>query len=188
MGVEDTVHMKFGPGICDDCGRRWHEGPCEPDKIALAFGGGGQTKRAMRHGMNCPATTPLNESDCTCGLWWREQIETYRDIFAEITTKAKPYLYDPNDPGRVVAYVIPCGPIHRAAGRVSHQMFDGEALLGAAVAKIGEVEKVRDDWCADYTKARDALKAVIDHWDEFGPHHGFDELLERLRPLAKVMQ
>lgn len=80
--------------------------------------------------------------------------ETYRDVFAEITAKAVPIEFDPSDPERITAYRVPCGPIHRAAGRVGFQMFNGEQHLTNAVAKIRELksalEKIakcsRDDW------------------------------------------
>lgn len=32
------------------------------------------------HGMNCPATNPLNEEDCTCGLRWRIELQTEREM------------------------------------------------------------------------------------------------------------
>jgi hypothetical protein len=28
---------------------------------------------------------------------------------------------------------------------------------------------------------RQALKAIINHWDEFGPEHGFAEVIDRAR-------
>lgn len=30
----------------------------------------------LTHGMNCPALTPGNDEDCTCGLRWRIELET----------------------------------------------------------------------------------------------------------------
>ena len=32
-----------------------------------------------------------------------------------------------------------------------------------------------------------ALRAIVDHWDEFGPEAGLDELIDRVRPIANVM-
>lgn len=62
-----------------------------------------------------------------------EGVTVYRDIFAEITAKATALEFDPKDPERIVAYRVPVGPIHRAAGKLGFQMFDGEAHLSAAV-------------------------------------------------------
>jgi hypothetical protein len=63
-----------------------------------------------------------------------ELIALYRDIFAEITAKAAP-VCDPSsdDPDRIRYYRIPVGPLHRAAGKLNFQMFDGEANLASAV-------------------------------------------------------
>lgn len=70
-----------------------------------------------------------------------ESVSIYRDIFAEITAKAIP-VCDPTseDPDRVRHYIVPVGPIHRAAGRTGFQMFDGEKHLADAIAKIRELE------------------------------------------------
>lgn len=82
------------------------------------------------------------------------EAQRYRDVFAEITAKATPIEFDPNDPERITAYRVPCGPIHRAAGKVGFQMFNGEQHLTNAVAKIRELKTAleqikkcsRDDW------------------------------------------
>lgn len=82
------------------------------------------------------------------------EIDRYRDAFAEITAKATPIEFDPADPERITAYRVPCGPIHRAAGKLGFQMFDGERHLAAAVARIRTLtvalEQItkcgRDDW------------------------------------------
>ena len=105
--------MRFGPGMCGKCGRVSHGGECKPPSNTFNFG--------TRETVN--------------------QIEVYRDIFNEITAKAVPFLTDPNDEGRILSYVIPCGPLHRAAGNAGHQMFDGERHLAAAIERIAELEK-----------------------------------------------
>jgi hypothetical protein len=69
-----------------------------------------------------------------------DQLKVYRDIFAEITAKATPLEFDPKDPERIIAYRIPCGPLHRAAGKLGFQMFNGEAYLMAAQERIRELE------------------------------------------------
>lgn len=74
-----------------------------------------------------------------------DQLALYRDIFVEITAKATPLEFDPEDPERITAYRIPCGPLHRAAGKLGFQMFDGERYLGAAIARA---EAAEADWQA----------------------------------------
>jgi hypothetical protein len=69
-----------------------------------------------------------------------ELVALYRDIFSEITAKATPLEFDPSDPERITAYRVPCGPIHRAAGRLGYQMFGGEQYLAMAVEKIAELK------------------------------------------------
>ncbi len=69
-----------------------------------------------------------------------DQLAVYRDTFAEITAKATPLEHDPNDAGRITAYRVPVGPIHRAAGRLGFQMFDGELHLQNAVADIAKLK------------------------------------------------
>lgn len=69
-----------------------------------------------------------------------DQLALYRDIFAEITAKATPLEFAPDDPERITAYRVPCGPLHRAAGKLGFQMFDGERHLADAIAKIAELE------------------------------------------------
>jgi hypothetical protein len=69
-----------------------------------------------------------------------ELIALYRDIFAEITAKATALEFDPADPERIIAYRVPCGPIHRAAGKLGFQMFDGDKYLAMAIEKIRELE------------------------------------------------
>lgn len=71
-----------------------------------------------------------------------ELVGLYRDAFAEITAKATPLEFDPKDPERITAYRVPCGPIHRAAGKVAFQMFDGEQHLKNAVEKIAMLKAV----------------------------------------------
>ncbi len=58
-------------------------------------------------------------------------IALYRDIFAEITAKAEPLMYSAVD--SISAYKVPVGPIHRAAGKLGFQMFDGEKHLADAL-------------------------------------------------------
>lgn len=41
-----------------------------------------EQRRAMRHGMNCPAGTPGYETDCKCGLHWRDLLQTEREMHA----------------------------------------------------------------------------------------------------------
>jgi hypothetical protein len=53
----------------------------------------------------------------------------WRDCFAEITAKATPFGAHQDDPERIVSYIIPCGPIHRAAGKTNFQFFDGEQAV-----------------------------------------------------------
>jgi len=69
-------------------------------------------------------------------------LRLYRDCFNEITAKARPFLFDPNDPERIIAYIVPCGPLHRAAGTLGHQMFDGEKYMEAATNRIRELEAI----------------------------------------------
>lgn len=69
-----------------------------------------------------------------------ELLAIYRDIFAEITAKATALEFDPADPERITAYRVPCGPLHRAAGKLGFQMFDGEKFLAKAVETIRELE------------------------------------------------
>lgn len=69
-----------------------------------------------------------------------EQIALYRDIFAEITAKAEPLCEDRSDPDKVTGYRLPTGPLHRAAGKLSFQMFNGERHLTAAVERVRELE------------------------------------------------
>lgn len=35
-------------------------------------------------------------------------------------------------------------------------------------------------------KLRAALQSIISHWDEFGPEHGLDELIHRIRPMLAL--
>ncbi len=67
----------------------------------------------------------------------QKKIALYRDIFAEITAKAVPWFApESDDPERVRGYKLPVGPIHRAAGDLNFQMFDGERYLSEALATI----------------------------------------------------
>jgi hypothetical protein len=83
----------------------------------------------------------------------REALE--RDIFAEITAKAIP-VCDPqsDDPERVRHYIVPVGPIHRAAGKLNFQMFDGERHLAEAVAEIRALKHALASNYADHALAR----------------------------------
>ncbi len=64
----------------------------------------------------------------------------------------------------------------------------GMCAARAFEARAAAVE--RRDWKAAAYQvpprigAREALACVIDHWDEFGPEHGFDEAVDRARPYA----
>ena len=37
----------------------------------------------------------------------------------------------------------------------------------------------------EYQRLRLAAKAVCNHWDEFGPDHGFDEVMDGLRRILR---
>jgi len=78
-----------------------------------------------------------------------EALKAHRDCFAEITAKATPCQYDPNDPERITAYVIPAGPLHRAAGKIEGQMFDGETHLKAAAERVAELETAFSNYVKD---------------------------------------
>lgn len=71
-----------------------------------------------------------------------ELIALYRDIFAEITAKAIP-VCDPEsaDPDRVRHYIVPVGPVHRAAGKLTFQMFNHEQYMQDVVKRLREIEK-----------------------------------------------
>jgi hypothetical protein len=69
----------------------------------------------------------------------------YRDIFAEITAKAQPECADESDPEKVTSYRLPVGPIHRAAGKLGFQMFDGEKHLARAVNDLEALRKSEDE-------------------------------------------
>lgn len=72
-----------------------------------------------------------------------ELVDLYRDIFAEITAKAIPVCAPTSDdPERVRHYIVPVGPIHRAAGKLNFQMFNGEKHLRAAVEEIGRLKSI----------------------------------------------
>jgi hypothetical protein len=63
----------------------------------------------------------------------------WRDCFEEITAKAAPYgSGPPEDPSRIVSYLIPAGPLHRAAGKTGCQAFD-------AARWIADVRSVKAD-------------------------------------------
>lgn len=64
----------------------------------------------------------------------------YRDIFAEITAKAQPLCEDATDPEKITAYRVPVGPVHRAAGKLDFQMFDGEKRMQEMAARIAALE------------------------------------------------
>lgn len=65
--------------------------------------------------------------------------QLWRDCFEEITAKAAPYgSGPPDDPDRIMAYLIPAGPIHRAAGKTSCQAF-------GLYERLRTLEAERDD-------------------------------------------
>lgn len=73
-----------------------------------------------------------------------QQVSVWRDCFEEITAKATPFGND--DP--IKAYLIPAGPIHRAAGKTGCQAFgmgeriaELEAQLAEANGALREVER-----------------------------------------------
>lgn len=59
------------------------------------------------------------------------QVAVWRDCFEEITAKATPYGVD--DP--IKCYIIPAGPLYRAAGKTRCQAFDMDANLREALAE-----------------------------------------------------
>lgn len=70
-----------------------------------------------------------------------ELIALYRDIFVEITAKAIPVTApDSDDPERVRHYIVPVGPLHRAAGKLSVQMFNHEAYMKDVVERLRQIE------------------------------------------------
>ncbi len=120
-GRSQPEHARvFGNPVCQKCGHRHPGGEdnCPKDNATFQF-------REYEKAQQMLDATPL---------------QVYRDIFNEITAKAIPFLTAPDDPGRILSYIVPCGPIHRAAGKLSHQMFDGETHLAAAIARIAELE------------------------------------------------
>src|SRR5262249_6167525 len=64
-------------------------------------------------------TTASSGGDSMTGDQRAEVAAAIRDVFAEITARAKP-VCDPSsdDPKRVRHYIVPVGPIHRAAGKL----------------------------------------------------------------------
>lgn len=46
-------------------------------------------QQAIRHGMNCPARVMANDSECTCGLQWRDALETERTMHAAWRKRAE---------------------------------------------------------------------------------------------------
>jgi chaperonin cofactor prefoldin len=76
------------------------------------------------------------------------ELAVWRDCFEEITAKAAPYGAD--DP--IKAYLIPAGPIHRAAGKTGCQAFGmGERIaelerqLAEAESRIADLEAAAQD-------------------------------------------
>lgn len=70
-----------------------------------------------------------------------ERLKLYRDIFSEITAKAIPVCdQNSNDPERVRHYIVPVGPLHRAAGKLGFQLFNGERHLADAVNEIARLK------------------------------------------------
>lgn len=110
-----------------------------------------------------------------------ERLKLYRDIFAEITTKAVP-ICDPtnNDPERVRHYHIPAGPLHRAAGKLGFQLFNGEQHLANAVAEIARLKAL----ASPHEEAvRETLKQIRRYCDEnLGPSRS--SLLNKIAKLA----
>lgn len=84
-----------------------------------------------------------------------ELIATYRDIFAEITAKAAPLT---NDGDRITSYAIPCGPIHRAAGKLGFQMFDGEKHMQEVLAKLVEERQRAETTEAELATAYEVIE------------------------------
>lgn len=113
--------MIFGNPVCEKCGARhpisWD---CEAQKE--------RARKQMEAALDRMLSMPEKET-----------LYKLRDAFLEITAKARPFLFDPKDPERIIAYVIPCGPLHRAAG-ITGQLFDGEKYMEAATDRIRELE------------------------------------------------
>jgi hypothetical protein len=97
-------------------------------------------------------------------------VELYRDIFAEITAKAQPICGDPDDPERITGYRLPVGPIHRAAGKLDFQMFDGEKHLAKAAAEILRLTSRADAMREPFIAERVIVQRIseIDYWDGNG--------------------
>lgn len=57
-----------------------------------------------------------------------------------------------------------------------------DQLLGSPTTET--LDRIYLEW-SQFTRARTkrdlALQAIIAHWDEFGPEHGFEEVIERAR-------
>lgn len=68
--------------ICWDCRHELEAKPAPPCGTEQGRPLTEGEKQAMRHGMNCPATTPGNDDDCTCGLKWMDQIGTLETLLA----------------------------------------------------------------------------------------------------------
>lgn len=53
--------------------------------------------------------------------------------------------------------------------------------LGYVRAKVERKEllgwREADDMAYELSRLRGALRAIVNHWDEFGPEYGFDEVL-----------
>lgn len=91
-------------------------------------------------------------------------LATYRDIFAEITAKATPVCAPAgDDPDRVRHYIVPTGPIHRAAGKLNFQMFDGEAHLARAIADLARARNAAIEECAGVCEGGE--------WTRHATHH-----------------
>lgn len=97
-----------------------------------------------------------------------EKIAQYRDIFAEITAKAIPYCGDASDPDRITGYRLRPGPLHRAAGKLGFQMFDGEERMASLVernqklkAALGKLSDAADEINAEQDRQLiDARRSV----------------------------
>jgi hypothetical protein len=96
-----------------------------------------------------PSADTAPEADCEV-VRLQAEIDKYRNCFAELTAKAAPYGSGPaDDMHKISSYVIPAGPLHRAAGQVEGQWFDGITHLAQAQA--------------DAAAYRDALEEIAEH-------------------------
>lgn len=99
-----------------------------------------------------------------------EATKVYRDIFAEITAKAIPYCGDASDPERITGYRLHTGPLHRAAGKLGFQMFDGEARMASLVERnqnlasvLRELREAADDINAEQDRQLTGIRRSVHH-------------------------